>query len=373
MGYTHTITVPLAWDEAVQQTREALSGQGFGILSEINVRATFEAKLGPDAAASLGEYVILGACNPSLASRALAAEPDLGALLPCNVVVRRAPDADQTTIQAIDPWCSSLASLLSRRWRTTPTRGSARPSPAFVASPVRRAERKGMTGGGSPGADPAEQGPEELQHPRFARAYARGIEGVNRRGGTEHRRELLAGLHGFVIEIGAGDGSGFSLYPQSVARVLALEPDDYLRNIAAAKAASAPVPVEVRAGTAEHIPAGDASVDAVVASLVLCSVSEQAPVLAEIRRVLRPGGILAFYEHVRSGNRVLATVEDVLTPAWQRLAGGCHPNRNTVAAIEEAGFSKVASRRFNFAVHPLSPAVAHVLGTAVSPGRPVPR
>ena len=103
MSYTHTITVPLAWDEALQQTKEALAVQGFGILSEINVRATFEAKLGADAAASVGDYVILGACNPALASRALAAEPDMGALLPCNVVVRRSTDARETTIQAIDP------------------------------------------------------------------------------------------------------------------------------------------------------------------------------------------------------------------------------------------------------------------------------
>jgi len=103
MSYTHTITVPLAWDEALQQTKEALGGQGFGILSEINVRATFEAKLGSEAAASLGDYVILGACNPNLASRALAADPDMGALLPCNVVVRRSTEAGETTIQAIDP------------------------------------------------------------------------------------------------------------------------------------------------------------------------------------------------------------------------------------------------------------------------------
>lgn len=103
MSYTHTVTVPLGWEEAVQRTREALAGEGFGILSEINVRATFEAKLGADAAEDLGDYVILGACNPDLASRALAAEPDMGALLPCNVVVRRGKDAVETTIQAIDP------------------------------------------------------------------------------------------------------------------------------------------------------------------------------------------------------------------------------------------------------------------------------
>ncbi|BAS07639.1 conserved hypothetical protein [Arthrobacter sp. Hiyo4] len=103
MSYTHTITVPLAWDQAVQRTRDALAEQGFGILTEINVRATFEAKLGSDAAEAVGDYMILGACNPALASRALAAEPELGALLPCNVVVRRDKDATETTIETIDP------------------------------------------------------------------------------------------------------------------------------------------------------------------------------------------------------------------------------------------------------------------------------
>ncbi|QCO98285.1 DUF302 domain-containing protein [Arthrobacter sp. 24S4-2] len=103
MSYTHTVTVPLAWEQAVQRTREALAGQGFGILSEIDVRATFEAKLGAGAAEELGDYVILGACNPALASRVLSAEPDMGALLPCNVVVRRSKNAAETTVQAIDP------------------------------------------------------------------------------------------------------------------------------------------------------------------------------------------------------------------------------------------------------------------------------
>lgn len=103
MSYTHTVTVPLSWEESVQRTREALAGQGFGILSEIDVRTTFEAKLGAAAADELGDYVILGACNPALASRALAAEPEMGALLPCNVVVRRGKDASETTIHAIDP------------------------------------------------------------------------------------------------------------------------------------------------------------------------------------------------------------------------------------------------------------------------------
>ncbi|WP_353710303.1 DUF302 domain-containing protein [Arthrobacter sp. K5] len=103
MTYTLSTTIDLPWDEAVERTREALAAQGFGILTEINVRSTFEAKLGAEAADAVGDYVILGACNPALASRALAAEPEIGALLPCNVVVRRGQDAGVTTIEAIDP------------------------------------------------------------------------------------------------------------------------------------------------------------------------------------------------------------------------------------------------------------------------------
>lgn len=103
MTYTLAATVPLPWAETVERTREALAAQGFGILTEINVRATFEAKLGAEAADAVGDYVILGACNPALASRALAAEPQMGALLPCNVVVRRNTGAADTTVEAIDP------------------------------------------------------------------------------------------------------------------------------------------------------------------------------------------------------------------------------------------------------------------------------
>ena len=102
MSYAHTITVSLPYEEAVIRTREALSGQGFGVLSEIDVRATFETKLGSDAGQSLGDYLILGVCNPTLAQKALAADPDMGLLLPCNVVIRRGPDDSTTVVQTID-------------------------------------------------------------------------------------------------------------------------------------------------------------------------------------------------------------------------------------------------------------------------------
>lgn len=218
------------------------------------------------------------------------------------------------------------------------------------------------------GPDPeAGAGPAELQHPRFARAYARAVQEMNRRGATEHRRTLLQGLSGRVVEIGAGDGSSFGLYPGTVTDVLAVEPDDDLRALAKAAAAGAVVPVRVVAGSAEAVPAPDASADALVTSLVLCSVADQPAALAEARRVLRPGGTLAFYEHVRSKHRLVAAAEDLVTPVWQQVAGGCHPNRDTLAAITAAGFVVRDIRRFGFSVSPLAPPVAHILGHATAP------
>ncbi|MBP2214996.1 DUF302 domain-containing protein [Arthrobacter sp. CAN_C5] len=103
MAYTHTITSSLPWQDAVERTREALAQEGFGVLTEIDVRATFTKKLGQKAGDDIGDYIILGACNPQLAQRGITGEPQLGALLPCNVVVRRAPEATETTIETIDP------------------------------------------------------------------------------------------------------------------------------------------------------------------------------------------------------------------------------------------------------------------------------
>ena len=213
-------------------------------------------------------------------------------------------------------------------------------------------------------------GRERLQHPLFARAFARAVAGLDRRGAGEHRRRILAGLHGSVIEIGAGAGSSFPLYPSSVTHVLALEPDDYLRRVAQQAATDASVPVTVVAAAAEHIPAETGSADAVVASLVLCSVKDQATALAEIRRVLKPGGTLAYYEHVRSEHPFLARAEGAVTPLWGRFMGGCHLNRDTLAAITAAGFSVRDNQRFGFAVGRFNPPLAHILGTASSPGPP---
>lgn len=102
MNYAHTITLALPYEEAVAKVREELANQGFGVLTEIDVHATFKTKLGSENANKLGDYLILGACNPVLAEQALAADPDMGLLLPCNIVIRRAPSAEKTTVQTIN-------------------------------------------------------------------------------------------------------------------------------------------------------------------------------------------------------------------------------------------------------------------------------
>lgn len=103
MTYANTISLSRPFVETVGLVKEALGAQGFGILTEIDISATFTAKLGPEAGESVGDYLILGACNPPLAQRAISADPDMGVLLPCNVVVRRGRGASETLVQAIDP------------------------------------------------------------------------------------------------------------------------------------------------------------------------------------------------------------------------------------------------------------------------------
>jgi len=207
--------------------------------------------------------------------------------------------------------------------------------------------------------------PEPNRHQAsFGRSYARVGPRMDSRGATEHRRRLVEAAYGAVVEIGAGYGATFRFYPAAVTGVLALEPDPTLRGLALAAARTAPVPVTVQDGMAEEVPTADASVDVVVSSLVLCSVADQSVALAEVVRVLRPGGLLLFYEHVRSAHRVLGAAEDLVTPLWSRMAGGCHPNRDTVAMIAGAGLTVQGLERFGFSVLPGNPRLAHVIGAA---------
>lgn len=202
---------------------------------------------------------------------------------------------------------------------------------------------------------------------RFGRAFYRVGPVMDQRGAIQHRARMLSGLTGTVVEIGAGYGATFWLYPPRVTNVVALEPDGFLREQAIHAAEHSGLEIRVLPDSAEHIPSDDASVDAVVSSLVLCSVADQEAVLAEVDRVLKPGGVFVFYEHVRSHHRVVAGLEDLVTPLWRRAAGGCHPNRDTVRAIRGAGFTVDNLERFGFRVSAFAPPVAHVIGQARRP------
>ncbi len=181
-----------------------------------------------------------------------------------------------------------------------------------------------------------------------------------------HRQELLAELSGRVIELGAGAGPNFAHYPPTVKQVVAVEPEPYLREQAHAAAAKAAVPVDVIDGIADHLPAEDSSFDAAVACLVLCTVPDQATALAELRRVLRDGGELCFYEHVRSHQPAVARGQEFVDRLfWPRAFGGCHTARDTPAAIAAAGFEIEQERRIS--VHPVIvafPAASHTIGRA---------
>ncbi|MBG0832001.1 methyltransferase domain-containing protein [Planomonospora sp. ID67723] len=186
-----------------------------------------------------------------------------------------------------------------------------------------------------------------VNHPIFARCYARISRVMEDRGLAAHRRSLLADLSGKVIEIGAGNGLNFAHYPPAVTRVLAVEPEPRLRRLAHAAAASAPVPIEVVDGLAEHLPAADAAFDAAVVTLVLCSLPDVPAALTEMRRVLAPQGQLRFLEHVRADTAGLARVQDLLDATlWPHLSGGCHTGRDSLAEIRRAGFAVTDLERF---------------------------
>jgi ubiquinone/menaquinone biosynthesis C-methylase UbiE len=206
---------------------------------------------------------------------------------------------------------------------------------------------------------------EKVHHPIFARLYLRMTKSRTARGEEEHRRRLLAGISGRVIEVGAGNGLNFPFYPETVTEVLAVEPESTLRAAALEAAREAPVRIEVMDGVSSKLPAADGSFDAGIASLVLCSVPDQASALAELRRVIRPGGELRFYEHVVSERPFPARLQRIADATfWPRVGGGCHMSRDTTRAIEEAGFAIENCDRFPFSPGAPVPPLAHVLGVA---------
>jgi len=172
----------------------------------------------------------------------------------------------------------------------------------------------------------------------FSALYDRCFKAAEEAGLREMRRDVLAEARGRVLEIGAGTGLNLDLYPDSVEELTLTEPDPHMTRQLRKKVDESARSAKVMEAPAEDLPFEDDSFDTVVVTLVLCTVPDQAASLREIRRVLKPEGRFLFLEHVRSNDRSLAKWQDRLEKPWRFLGDGCHCNRDTVAAIDAAGF-----------------------------------
>lgn len=173
---------------------------------------------------------------------------------------------------------------------------------------------------------------ETLSRRWFAAWYPTMMGRVERNGQAALRRDQLAAARGRVLEIGAGSGLSVPHYPSTIDELVLLEPNRAFRDRLAGVADQSSVPTSIVDGDAHALPFPDASFDTVTASLVFCSIDDPGPVLAEVHRVLKPGGRFLFHEHVR-GEGVRGVVQDLLTPLQRRLADGCHANRDFEALL----------------------------------------
>jgi ubiquinone/menaquinone biosynthesis C-methylase UbiE len=177
---------------------------------------------------------------------------------------------------------------------------------------------------------------DRLWGPFFARGYDRFTKGTEEAGLRDKRRELLARAKGRTLEIGAGTGANLELYPEAVTELVLTEPDEHMGMQLGRKVTALGRRPEVVAAGAERLPFPGASFDTVVATLVLCTIPAPRQALEEIARVLKPDGRLLFIEHVRSEDAGTARWQDRLERPWGWLGRGCHPNRDTVAMINES-------------------------------------
>lgn len=196
------------------------------------------------------------------------------------------------------------------------------------------------------------RGRRHLSRPLFARCYAVFARLAERGELGRRRRALVGQARGLVLEAGAGTGENFKHLPAGATGLVALEPDPTMVRLARARLADAGVPIRMVRGVMEDLPFADASFDTAVVTLALCSVDDPAAAVAELRRVVRPGGRLLLLEHVRSGDEVVAAWQDRLEHPWAWLNGGCHPNRATTATVEAGGFRIDALERYGAASLP---------------------
>ena len=172
----------------------------------------------------------------------------------------------------------------------------------------------------------------------FAALYDLNFRQMEEGGLRDLRRRSLAPATGETIDIGAGTGLNLGLFPDAVSRLVLAEPSRYMASKLRQKVGDEGVAAEVIEAPAERLPFPDDSFDTAAFTLVLCTVPDQEPALAEAARVLRPGGRLLFLEHVRADSRRTARWQDRLQRPWHFVAAGCHANRDTEAAIRRSPF-----------------------------------
>ncbi len=180
---------------------------------------------------------------------------------------------------------------------------------------------------------------------------------------AKYKEPLFAELSGTVLEVGPGTGVNLGYFRNRAVRWIGVEPNLHMERYLRAEANRLGMPIDLRVGTADRMPVSDGSVDAVISTLVLCSVPDQPRAIREILRTLKPGGRLVFIEHVAApdGSR-LRRVQNLVTPVWKRLGDGCRPNRETWKELERAGFAQV---RYQSVTAPLPVVGPHIIGVAI--------
>ena len=153
-----------------------------------------------------------------------------------------------------------------------------------------------------------------------------------------YRQRAIAAARGVVLEIGAGSGPNFALYGSAVEIVCAIDPSAELLRLARRRIGDAPVPVSLVRASGENLPFADAVFDTVVTTWTLCSIADPLVALVEMRRVINPGGVLAFVEHGLAPEPLVARWQRGLTPCWKHIGGGCHLDRKMDELIRAAGF-----------------------------------
>lgn len=171
----------------------------------------------------------------------------------------------------------------------------------------------------------------------FATLYDRSLKSAEEAGLHRMREELLAGASGRTLEIGAGTGINLDLYPDTVDDLTLDEPGPHMATRLRAKVAESGRRATVADAPADRLPYPDSTFDTAVATLVFCTIPQPLAAVAEVERVLKPGGRLLFLEHVRADDPKLARWQDRLERPWRFLADGCHPNRDTLATIAATG------------------------------------